>query len=426
MKTNYQTLMVVLSALFLFGFSYEKAAGLDFDRDKIKRLSKNITTDVKIPETDKKFYLSIKPFYLNNIEYKKSITDVFKKYFGGNYSEYKINSYLFTIDLTNVKYQFLYNQFDIPVYIFSADCGIKIFSPENKLLLSLNIYKRNEKIIDINVKIRDEILFELLNKTFTDFFSALNENSNYLALLSSGNPDEKVKDDTLLLSNRLKPVKELFDRNIKENRLLLAIVDDIKAGADFNLTGPGINLVSFINFGFKIYPVELFSIEHKIDLYSLAIGNLLSNILPGSTTHSFMFFHELAFNSNFNNYMYCTPNFNLFLGHGFQFLTGYNYYIALYDFNDNTRMEFEKTTQTVFINYIRIGAGFFINLTNPYVTKNFYSLGASVFYMATFLDYRSVTSHSLGFDVFLSYNFNTFIYREKPHKVVNRARFRLL
>ena len=196
-----------------------------------------------------------------------------------------------------------------------------------------------------------------------------------MALLSSGNPDEKVKDDTMLLSNRIKPVKELFEKNIKENRLLLAIVDDIRAGADFNLTGPGINLVSFINFGFKIYSVELFSIEHKIDLYTLTIGNLISNILPDSNTHSFMFFHELAFNSNFNNYIYCTPNFNLFLGHGFQFITGYNYYLVKYDFNDYNRIEFEDITQTVFINHIRIGAGFFINLTNPYVTKNFYSFG---------------------------------------------------
>ena len=38
------------------------AAGLEFDRDKIKRLSKNIISEVQIPETDKNFIFPLNLF----------------------------------------------------------------------------------------------------------------------------------------------------------------------------------------------------------------------------------------------------------------------------------------------------------------------------------------------------------------------------
>jgi|GEM_PF-3683740 len=380
-------------------------------------LKYNIKINEKIINTDKKFHINFSPITVKKIINESSVIKSIYDYFGNNLSNYENDCYIFNINIRDCKIYTNKTQDDKIKCVFIIKTDIKIHSPENKPLLNLFLYSRNEEIID-NKKELESIKNELASKTINDLFVKLNNNQNYINLLNDENPKKSVVDSSNF-KNWTEPWQILYRENKNNLKLLLSFCIEADGGFNFNLNGRGVSYIGKVSPAIELYPIDFFSIKYRFGFYVL--NNLLSllNLLNGY--YIFQFDNSILFNINIYTMAFACPSIYLDFGYSLTHVNGSNYKISPYNIFSDSFTYPDSTISN--IHSIKIGIGFKITPVNPYIMQSGNQFGFELFYNPLYLDSQNEWFHSIGFSFCIIGTLNGYIYKNKPYKFVGKKRF---
>ncbi len=420
-KTRFLILFFIVSLMLTS--CIPKPEYLDYD------YSSNIT----IPETDKKFYVEFSPFYIKNFLKGSKLYDSICKYFKDKKSDTKENAYIFKLNVEEIAFYSNLTQDDKRKWIFVIENSIMIYSQEKKLLLNLFLSNRNEEITDsTNDTIPNDIKERLLTKTYSGILEQLNSNQNYLNFISENLQVKKVIDETTNYKNRTGLWEDLLKTNKKNYRLFFSFNYGYDMGGMFNLTNYHSDFLYRLFLGFEFYPSDIFSMEYRLECFQPIFGLCYNYFRYRQII--FQFYNEVSFKFKILEQSHNIPFIYFNIGYQLDYMrlssftNEYMQYTASYTvFPNPTESNELKLDQgesmTINIYSMKFALGYILSLTNPYVSMSNVQYGVEFFYMASYLDLINNWFHTIGFAFSFSFHNNTYVYRNKPYKLVTSKRF---